>query len=74
MTYTPGPGDILGQYAGHPNDPRAPEDDSDDTTAKSIADARCFLVVAELAAKRGEIGKAREALRKAMLSIEELLS
>ena len=33
MTYTPGQGDILGQYAGHPHDPRTPEDDSDDTTA-----------------------------------------
>ena len=74
MSYTPGPGDILGQYTGHPHDPRTPEDDSDDTTVESIADVRCFLVVAELAAKRGEKGKAREALRDAKLSIEELLS
>jgi len=69
----PGPGDILGQYSGHPHDPRTPEDDSDDTTAESIADVRCFLVVAELAAKRGEMVKAREALREAKFSIDELL-
>jgi len=73
MTYTPGPGDILGQYSGHPHDPRTPEDDSDDTTAESIADVRCFLVVAELAAKRGEMDKAREALIDAKLSIENLI-
>ena len=74
MTYTPGPGDMLGQYAGHPHDPRTPDDDSDDTTAESIAGVLCFLVVAELAAKRGEFDKAREELREAKLSIEELLS
>ncbi len=73
MAYTPGPGDILGQYAGHPHDPRTPEDDSDDTTAESIAEVRCFLVAAELAAKRGEIGKASEALRDARFSIDELI-
>ena len=73
MAYTPGPGDILGQYAGHPHDPRTSDGD-DDTTVESIADVRCFLVAAELAAKLGELDKAREALRKAMLSIEELLS
>ena len=73
MTYTPGPGDMLGQYTGQPHDPRTPDDDSDDTTAESIADVRCFLVVAELAAKRGEMVKAREALREAKFSIDELL-
>ena len=73
MTYTPGPGEILGQYSGHPHDPRTPDDDSDDTTAELIAEVRCFLVVAELAAKRGEMVKAREALIEAKLSIEELL-
>lgn len=75
MSYTPGPGDMLGQYSGHPNDQRTPEDndDGDDTTAESISDVRAFLVAAELAAKRGDMDKAREALREAKLSIEELL-
>ncbi len=75
MSYTPGPGDAetWPPFSGHPHDPRTPEDDSDDTTAESIADVRCFLVVAELAAKRGEMVKAREALREAKFSIDELL-
>lgn len=73
MAYTPGPGDILYLYTGHPHDPRTPEDDGDDTTAESIADVRCLLVEAELAAKRGEMDKALDALREARFSIEELL-
>ena len=73
MAYTPGPGDILGQYTGHPHDPRTPEDDSDDTTAELIADVRCFLVAAELAAKCGELDKARDALLEVKLSIEEMI-
>ena len=73
MSYTPGPGDILYLYTGHPHDPRTPDDDSDDTTAESIADVRRFLVSAELAANRGEMDKAREALIEAKLSIENLI-
>lgn len=75
MSYTPGPGDAetWPPFAGHPHDPRTPEDDSDDTTAEAINMVRCFLVVAELAAKRGEMVKAREAWLEAKLSIEELL-
>ncbi len=73
MAYTPGPGDILYLYTGHPHDPRTPENDSDDTTAESIADVRCFLVAAEMAASRGEIDKAIEALREARFSIDELI-
>ena len=73
-TRCPGPGDLMPAFSGHPHDPRTPDDDSDDTTAESIADVRCFLVAAELAAKRGELDKAREALLEAKLSIEELLS
>ena len=75
MSYTRGPGDeaTWPAFAGHPHDPRTPEDDSDDTTAELIAEVRCFLVVAELAAKRGEMVKAREALIEAKLSIENLI-
>ena len=75
MAYTPGPGDseTWPPFAGHPHDPRAPEDDSDDTTAELIADVRCFLVAAELAAKRGELDKARDALLEVKLSIEEMI-
>ena len=72
MTYTPGPGDILGQYAGHPHDPRTPDGD-DDTTTYAIAEVRIFIAAAETAACRGDMDKAREALLEAKLSIEELL-
>ena len=72
MSYTPSRD--TNHWIFHPHDPNAPEDNGDDTTAESIADVRCFLVVAELAAKRGELDKAREALLEAKLSIEELLS
>ena len=73
VTYTPGPGDVLFLFTSHPHDPRTPEDDSDDTTAESIADVKAFLVAAELAAKRGDMDKAREALIEAKLSIENMV-
>ena len=73
MSYTPCPGDILFLYTGHPHDPRTPEADSDDTTAESIADVRAFVVAAELAAKRGEMDKARDALIEAKMSIEQMI-
>lgn len=75
MTYTPGPGDAATwpPFSGHPLDPRVPDDDDDDTTAELIAEARGFLVAAEMAAKRGEMDKAREALIEAKLSIENLI-
>ncbi len=71
MSYTPSRD--TNHWIFHPHDPNAPEDNGDDTTAESIADVRCFLVVAELAAKHGDMDKAREALRDAKLSIEELI-
>ena len=71
MSYTPSRD--TNHWIFHPHDPNAPEDNGDDTTAESIAEVRCFLVEAELAAKRGEIGNARKALREAKLSIEQLI-
>jgi hypothetical protein len=75
MSYTPGPGDAetWPPFSGHPHDPRTPEDDSDDTTAELIAEVRCFIVAAELAAMNGDMDKAREALIEAKLSIENLI-
>ena len=75
MTYTPGFGDEATWPAciGHPLDPRTPDDDSDDTTAELIAEVRCFIVAAELAAMHGDMDKGREALIDARLSIENLI-
>ena len=59
-------------YAGHPHDPRAPIDD-DDPTLDVINDVRGFLAMAEVAANKGDLGKARQALIEARLSLEELV-
>jgi len=69
-----GPGDAATwpPFAGHPHDPRAPIDD-DDPTLDVINDVRGFLAMAEVAANKGDLGKARQALIEARLSLEELV-
>ena len=59
-------------YAGHPLDPRAPLDD-EDPTLDVISDVRGFLAIAEVAAKKGDLGKARYALAEACKSIREFI-
>lgn len=71
-TYTPGQGDIMPPFAGHPHDPRAPMDD-DDPTLDVISDVRSFLAIAHVAAKKGDLGKARHALAEACKSIREFI-
>ena len=70
-----GPGDAATwpPFAGHPHDPRAPIGSDEDFTLDTINDARGFLAIAEVAAKKGDIGKARQALIEARLSLEELV-
>jgi hypothetical protein len=58
-------------FAGHPHDPRATIDD-DDPTLDVISDVRCFLATAEVAASKGALAKARQALIEARLLLEEL--
>ena len=60
-------------YAGHPHDPRALIDDDEDTTLDVISDVRSFLATAEVAAKKGDLGKARHALAEACKSIREFI-
>ena len=74
MAYTPGPGDILGQYTGHPHDPRTPEDDSDDTTAESLSEIREWLAIAEIAHDNGDLRRRSQALKKAKAILEEALA
>lgn len=71
--HTPGPGDILGMYAGHPHDPRTPDADDDDPTVDVINDVRQLLVMAEISASKGDLDKARQALVEARLSLEDLI-
>jgi hypothetical protein len=59
-------------FAGHPHDPRATIDD-DDPTLDVISDVRGFLAIAEVAAKKGDLGKARYALAEACKSIREFI-
>ena len=59
-------------FAGHPHDPRATIDD-DDPTLDVINYVRGFLSIAEVAAKKGDIGKARHALAEACKAIREFI-
>jgi hypothetical protein len=77
MTYTPGPGDILGQYSGHPHDPRMLDDDDVDEVEKCqdlIAKLRNEIDMAETALFLRDLEKSRKALEEAMLALEEALS
>lgn len=60
-------------FAGHPHDPRVDNLDDEDPTLDVINDVRGFLAIAEVAAKKGDIGKARYALSEACKSIRELI-
>ncbi len=73
MSYTPGPGDILSFYSGHPHDPRTPDDDSDDTSAESLSEIREWLAIAEIAHDNGDFRGRRQALEKANAILEEAL-
>lgn len=69
-----GPGDSATwpPCMGHPHDPRAPIDD-EDPTLDVISDVRSFLATAEVAASKGALAKARQALIEARLLLEELV-
>ena len=73
MSYTPGTGDILGQYAGHPNDPRAPEDDSDDTTEEAIVSVSEYMFDALMAYRSGNRADYERILREAVTEINTIL-
>lgn len=60
-------------FAGHPHDPRTPMEDDEDPTLDVISDVRSFLAIAHVAAKKGDLAKARQALIEARLSLEELV-
>lgn len=69
----PGPGDILGQYSGHPHDPRTPEDDSDDTTAESVIAVSEYMLHAFIAYRSGNHSKYDRILREAAAAISEMI-
>ncbi len=73
MIYTPGPGDMLGQYAGHPHDPRTPEDDSDDTTEEAINGVRTLIACAARMYGTGDYAESEKRLVLARNRINELI-
>ena len=73
MSYTPGPGDMLGQYAGHPHDPRSPEDDSDDTTAAALVDVAEYIADALGAYRKKDRNEYDRVLREAVKAINTML-
>ena len=73
MAYTPGPGDILGQYTGHPHDPRTPEDDSDDTTEEAIVDVFEYIADALNAYRKNDRNEYDRVLREAAAAINRML-
>ena len=75
MAYTPGPGDqeTWPKCAGHPHDPRTPEDDSDDTTAEAINMVRALVVSAAASEVCGDRTMAEKKMVAARDMINELL-
>jgi len=69
----PGPGDLMPQFAGHPHDPRTPDDD-DDATPETFAEIREWLAIAEIAHSKGDFRKRRQALEEAQATLEEALA
>ena len=70
MSYTPGPGDILGQYAGHPHDPRTPDGDDDDTTAEAIDMVHTLVCSAAASESLGDRAKAKQK----MIAIRDMIN
>ena len=75
MSYTQGPGDseTWPMFAGHPHDPRTPEDDSDDTTAEAINMVRALAVSAAASEVCGDRTMAEKKMVAARDMINELL-
>ena len=72
----PGPGDMMPPFAGHPHDPRTPEDEVSDVESLQdmIASIRAYLDAAELALFRRDFDKLRYPLEKARHALEDALS
>lgn len=75
VSYTPGPGDAetWPPFAGHNHDPRAPEDDSDDTTEEAIFSVSEYMFDALMAYRSGNRAYYERILRKAVMEINGIL-
>ncbi len=70
--YIPGPGDLLGEYHGHPHDPRCQEPDDDDNGTEVLEDLRIFLNCAETSYANGDIANAISALREMRACLDDI--
>jgi len=71
--YTPGPGDLMPTFSGHPHDPRTPEHDGDDATIDIINDVREYMNMAEVAVGKGDMAEARRCLSEVRMLIEDIV-
>ena len=75
MSYTQGPGDseTWPMFAGHPHDPRSPEDDSDDTTEGAIVGVFEYIADALGAYRKKDRNEYDRVLREAVKAINTML-
>ncbi len=81
MTYTankrflsgPGDSETWPPFAGHPHDPRTPEDDSDDTTEEALVDVSEYIADALNAYRMNDRAEYDRVLREAAKAINTML-
>lgn len=75
MSYTPGPGDseTWPMFAGHPHDPRTPENDSDDTTEEAFHDVKDRITDATIEYYKGNRAEFERILREVAAEINAML-
>ena len=64
---------MLGQYSGHPHDPRTPDDDSDDTTEEAIVGVFEYIADALAAYRKNDRNEYDRVLREAAKAINTML-
>ena len=64
--YTPGPGDLMGQYTGHPHDPRTPDELDEIQDAHAVLEEISLCIgMADRGIQRGDLLQFRAAMELA---------
>ena len=69
----PGDSETWPMFAGHPHDPRTPDDDSDDTTEEAIVDVFGYIADALGAYRKNDRNEYDRVLREAAKAINIML-
>ena len=69
----PGDSETWPMFAGHPHDPRQPDDDSDDTTEESIVDVFEYIADALAAYRKNDRNEYDRFLREAAKAMNTML-